>query len=35
METVEILQILAQGEDSKNQFKKDFTQYRKTHPEKG
>ena len=25
METVEILQILAQGEDSKNQFKKDFT----------
>jgi len=25
METVEILQVLAQGEDSKNQFKKDFT----------
>ncbi|SLM32467.1 putative transcriptional regulator [Desulfamplus magnetovallimortis] len=25
METVEILKILAQGEDSKNQFKKDFT----------
>ena len=25
METIEILQILARGEDSKNQFKKDFT----------